>query len=354
MDVYSFVYPMSDRRLRQRFFRFNLILALVAGALSCVFMLIAGLKPEDAMMHALRSMITFVSIGQYTAYVISRRNNHPPRHPRLDLIVRYALAFTGSMIINMAVWSLYVWSTDMSVWMPPHLLPILPIVSCIISVLAILLYRYVKLEEDKVQSEMENLRLQAIVSNTAHQLLKQQIHPHFLFNVLNTVKSLYKKDARQGETFLVHLANFLRASLSNPASRIVSLDEELRMCDDYIAMQQIRFGDALRYHIDINDADRQRYDVPYFSLQILLENAIKHNDLGRDKPLTIAVHIAGDMLVTRNNRNPRRTPEPSTGTGLYNLTERYRLLTRHEPIIEDHTEAFTVSLKLIPHEDHHH
>jgi LytS/YehU family sensor histidine kinase len=219
--------------------------------------------------------------------------------------------------------------------------------SILLNTLILIMHNSVILYHKKNDAEIENAQLKAANAEANNLLLKQQIQPHFLFNALNVLKSLYKKDANAGDAYIVHLANFLRASLSNTSAKVVSLADEVKLCDDYIAMQKLRFGNALQYEINIPSTESTVGFVPSFSLQPLLENAIKHNDVTDEKPLSIKVYTANGYVVVANNLQRKKTAVVSTGNGLANLIKRYELISGDEVIIEENETSFSVRLKIL-------
>jgi len=203
----------------------------------------------------------------------------------------------------------------------------------------------------KSKADIEFSRLKSAQSEAANQLLRQQIHPHFLFNALNTLKSLYKINPQAGEEYLVHLSDFLRASVSSNNPRKTTLKDEIKLCIDYLQMQKIRFGESLCYNISIDNEILENGFVPPFSIQPLLENAIKHNELTKEFPLTILVKNEGDRIKVTNNLRLKSTTETSSGSGLSNLTERYRIISNDELIIENDEKTFSVSIKILSNEN---
>lgn len=212
-------------------------------------------------------------------------------------------------------------------------------------------HRFVILAHATKQSELEVVRLQTANAETTNQLLKQQIQPHFLFNALNTLKSLIKKQPDVADNYLVQLSDFLRASISGHRTDTVSIREELKLCENYMEMQKIRFGEALNYQVEIPATYFDSYHIPFFSLQPLLENAIKHNELTKIHPLYIRIAIDGEYIVVSNNLRIKKNSEISTGNGLTNLRERYRILFQEEVKIEQTETDFLVFIKLIPNEN---
>lgn len=201
------------------------------------------------------------------------------------------------------------------------------------------------------QSELELVRLQSANMESTIQLLKQQIQPHFLFNALNTLKSLIRKKPDLAEDYVIQLSDFLRTSISSQRMDVVSLQQELELCENYMAMQKIRFGEALFYQVNISDESKRKFVIPIFSLQPLLENAIKHNESTKQFPLTISITEEAGYIMVKNNLKIKRFVEPSTGNGLSNLSERYRILFNEKIIIDQSSSDFIVKIKLIENEN---
>lgn len=227
-----------------------------------------------------------------------------------------------------------------------HLYAIL-VLGFILNTIVLIIQDLILVREKKAQIELENAAL--IIKNVeaTNQQLKQQIHPHFLFNSLNTLKSLIHNHPDKAEVYLVMLSNFLRASLSSQMANTAVLKEEIKLCEDYLSMQGVRFGEALRFTIEIPDEIRNTSNVPVFSILPLLENAVKHNSMTVENPLTIEINYVDGWITTSNNIQEKASIEPSTGLGLENLTERYRILSGDTVIIEKNEKRFSVSIKTL-------
>src|SRR5699024_423310 len=159
-------------------------------------------------------------------------------------------------------------------------------ISLILNSFVFLIQNFLLHQFEKNRIEMKLLQLQAINTETRNQLLQQQIQPHFLFNALNILKSLIRRYPETAEAYLVRLSDFLRVSVSGNKTGLATVREELKLCEDYMEMQKIRFGNAICYDVTVKEEDdcMSRY-LPFFSLQPLLENAIKHNELTERNPL---------------------------------------------------------------------
>lgn len=230
----------------------------------------------------------------------------------------------------------------------------IPFLAVVIFSIVHFFHRFVILAHATKQSELEVSRLQITNAETLNQLLKQQIQPHFLFNALNTLKSLIKKQPATAENYLMQLSDFLRASISGYRSDTVSVKEELDLCTNYMEMQKVRFGEALKYEVDVPDSYLHQFYVPFFSLQPLLENAIKHNELTKEKALTIHLYVENESIIVKNNLQKRKQVDSSTGNGLKNLNERYKILHNSDIEINETDKDFIVRIKLIPHENSNH
>jgi len=192
------------------------------------------------------------------------------------------------------------------------------------------------------QSEMikrEALSLQ-------YQVLQNQVNPHFLFNSLNVLGSLIDLDVSKAKVFTRELSLFYRDLLMFKDRDIISLKEEIDFVKRYIYLQQIRFGEALQVEIAANEKIDGKV-IP-LSLQALVENAIKHNEISQANPLNIIIAISDDYeLIVENNLQPKTLLEETSKTGLQNLAGRYRFLTGKEMIITNSNHYFRVSLPLI-------
>jgi two-component system LytT family sensor kinase len=192
--------------------------------------------------------------------------------------------------------------------------------------------------------ESERLKKESLISQL--ELLKNQISPHFLFNSLNALITLVPEDPKLSVLFIQRLSNVYRHVLNYNEKNLISLESELKFLDDYIFLNKMRFGENLRilYQLPVN---LEHIKVIPFTLQMLVENAIKHNIVSGKKPLTITISKAGNFIVVKNNRQIKTSGVESTGTGLQNITNRYELLTNKQVEVAVDTADFSVSLPLI-------
>jgi LytS/YehU family sensor histidine kinase len=209
------------------------------------------------------------------------------------------------------------------------------------------------LREKKAIIESENAQLKIKNIEATYNQLKQQIHPHFLFNSLNTLKTLIRKQPKNAEVYLKKLSDFLRTSITLNNENLAKLSDELKFCLDYLELQKGRFGEALIYSVEIPEEAISGF-VPVFSVQHLLENAIKHNALTVENPLLIEIKYDNNRIIVSNNIQVKDLTEETTGRGLANLAERYKILSGDEIIFQSDDNHFSVSLKILNHEDSNH
>ena len=217
------------------------------------------------------------------------------------------------------------------------------------AVLSLFFYYFVEREHSRQKLQQEVVRVAQLQKETFQaqlEALKSQVDPHFLFNSLNVLGSLIHLDADRAVQFLGQLADVYRALLDAGAQPLVPLHREMALVRAYAHLMETRFGAALRVEWDIAPAWEQAL-VPPTAVQMLLENAIKHNGATTRKPLRIRVFAADGLLVVENNRQPRTDAVVSTHTGLPNIQRRYQLLTDRPVEIVPTPESFVVRLPLL-------
>jgi sensor histidine kinase YesM len=217
------------------------------------------------------------------------------------------------------------------------------------AVLSLFFYYFVEREHSRQKLQQEGYRVAQLQKETFQaqlEALKNQVDPHFLFNSLNVLGSLIHLDADRAVQFLGQLSEVYRALLDSGAQPLVPLRSEMALVRAYAHLMETRFGAALRVEWNIAPAWEQAL-VPPTAVQMLLENAIKHNGSTTRKPLRIKVFADNDMLVVENNRQPRTDTVTSTHTGLQNIQRRYQHLTDRRVEIFPTAESFVVRLPLL-------
>lgn len=185
-----------------------------------------------------------------------------------------------------------------------------------------------------------------------YELLKQQVNPHFLFNSLNTLKYMVESGDKHSVNFILKLADFYRFTLESRKLDLIRLSEELEILDAYMYLLKARFENGIELTKNI---DEQVYPslIPPFTLQLLIENCIKHNVVSMEKPLHISIYSTEGYLIVKNKIQLKRVPESSTGLGLENINQRYIHLLDKRIEIDVDADTFTIKLP-IHYEDHNH
>lgn len=199
-------------------------------------------------------------------------------------------------------------------------------------------------ESSLAKQEAENLEKE--LSQIRFEVLKSQINPHFMFNSLNVLSGLIDSDIKKAQQFIDEFSHVYRYVLETIEQPVISLEKELDFMRSYLFLQQIRYGDMLSYSVNI-PAHLLKSVLPPLSLQVVLENAIKHNIINRSKPLRIDIYHADFSLVVKNNIQPKISSGKSTGLGLKNLVKRYALIGPVEPVFSIENNDYIAKLPLI-------
>jgi two-component system LytT family sensor kinase len=178
-----------------------------------------------------------------------------------------------------------------------------------------------------------------------NETLRSQVNPHFLFNSLNTLSSLILTRPEIAEMFTIKLASIYRYILENSTKPKVTLVSEIAFINDYFELHRIRDEEKIEISVDVPDA--HKYEIIPVSLQILVENAIKHNAATRESPLVIKITLDDNHIIVRNNLQRMASQKQSTKIGLKNLSERVRLSYGEELMIEETVSEFIVKVPLI-------
>jgi len=179
------------------------------------------------------------------------------------------------------------------------------------------------------------------------QLIKSQVNPHFLFNNLNVLSGMVIRDNPEANRFIEAFSKVYRYILNNQQKELVELRSELEFIQPYLFLLQKRFGEGLSVTIDIPEQYQNRHVVPA-ALQMLIENAIKHNVVSRNRPLHILIRAgADDTLLVQNNLQPRLMKEPSTQIGLMNIRKRYEGISGRSVMVHRNNDRFEVNLPLL-------
>jgi LytS/YehU family sensor histidine kinase len=194
--------------------------------------------------------------------------------------------------------------------------------------------RSAQLEKGRAQAELE--------------ALKNQIDPHFIFNSLNTLSHLIEEEPRRAKQFNDNLADVYRYILQNKSRDLVFLQEEVAFIKDYFALLKIRFENAVVLDLNVDETSGDKFLIPPISLQALVENAIKHNELSDASPLVITITLDAENIRVHNKIQKKAGRKQSSEIGLHNLSERYKLITGKTINVQDDGKEFIVVVPVLP------
>lgn len=232
----------------------------------------------------------------------------------------------------------YTFTVDKPFWWRPWFIFLIALLLIGIS------YGYVRFREENLR-KVSSLERERMMFEYEH--LKSQVNPHFLFNSLNTLASLIEEDGDIAVKYTVHLSDLYRNMLSYRDKDLILLSEEWEILQNYLYIQQSRFGNALRLNAYVPKYLMETKKVVPLALQLLVENAIKHNVVSKAAPLTITIEADEETITIRNPLQLKMSKEKGAGLGLVNIRKRYSLLTKRQIIYGEKNNEYIVILPLI-------
>lgn len=250
----------------------------------------------------------------------------------LLLLINYSLFVVAKALADVTPiysFSRSGWYLLLMVWMAE-----MTIVGLLLSNSALHANQQLRQEADRLQIENTQARYAA---------LQSQLNPHFLFNSLNTLVAEIKYHPDTAVSFTRHLSSVYRYVLQCHDRQVATLGEELDFLESYLFLHRVRLGDCIVCDVAIEPAQRER-QLPPLTLQVLVENVIKHNSVSLTRPMTIHLSCTADGIVVSNPIAPKKRQLPSAGVGLRNLANRCRLLTGRDIVVSDDDQQFTVHI----------
>lgn len=207
------------------------------------------------------------------------------------------------------------------------------------------LLTFIGFGKNMITMEVEKERLQTEMIRYKYDSLKSQINPHFLFNSFNVLTELVYEDQKLAEKFIRQLSDLYRYVLDAKEVELIALEKEVEFIESFTFLLKTRFENRVQFELE----------VPFFasemvipmSLQLLIENCIKHNQATTKKPLVVKIFRTGNVVTVENNWQPKTTPVESHKIGLTNLMERYAYFTEEKVIVTQNEESFIVSIPII-------
>lgn len=261
---------------------------------------------------------------------------------RKNLGARFILGIIGALALMwvMVVLPFRMWVID-DYEIHVKLGIILLLITLIYNVIYFAVYSYYQFSSAQLQF-VENERKQMALQLDA---LRSQLSPHFLFNCLNTISSLLYKDLKKAEDFIRQLATTYQFTLDTQKKPIIPLEKELDFVRAYKYLLNVRFENLVQIKIELTDRDMETV-IPPMTIQLLVENAVKHNVISRDNQLRITISSVGHWLVISNNKTKKPAKTTSFRIGLENIKNRYLLLNKRDIKVKDE-EEFSIWLPLL-------
>ena len=258
----------------------------------------------------------------------------------VGLILLFTIPFTGT-----ALWAWAVVTGDPSATWRSIAMAVITVVAGVTFITHVYetLFLVREWESDRQRGEhLQRLNLEAELV-----ALRSEVNPHTLFNNLNALSHLVDERHPRASAFVAALAGSYRYLLRSGSKRLVPLPDELELLDQFLSLATIRYAGGLDVSVQVDATGAARWCIPPVVLPELLENAVKHNDFAADNPLEIEVRLEGDRLTVSHDIRPRRTTVTSTGVGLDNLAQRFRLTTGVAARWADSDGRFVVTLPLV-------
>ncbi|WP_354004162.1 sensor histidine kinase [Spirosoma liriopis] len=314
---------------------------------------------HDLLLHPVR--FALLAVGAYIVLTFYRSK---------DMVVRFFIAGTASLMINHAVTVLLLirstsFSLQLPLWQHPDLFIQMGVVLDLIFFSLGISYRHRReaVRQVVVEKDLENerehhyrkqLEADLILKQLQHEktevqmrALQSQISPHFLFNSLNTLSSLIDESPPQASEFVDELSSVYRYLLRSNENELTTLNLELGFIHSYFHLLRTRFGSGVSLEIAVDQAYNRAW-IPPLTLQLLVENAVKHNVILAEEPLVIRIRTNDQrQLIVENTLQRKPLRVDSNGVGLSNITVKYQLLNQPEPTIEEEGGWFRVTLPLL-------
>jgi sensor histidine kinase YesM len=294
------------------------------------------------------SYFIFISfcVWEGSSWLIYKYRKFLPQHqPFLKILsLCFVTVFYGSILATLlsALWLQYASNFDWAT-----VLRVTTAVSVAVIIFT-LLYEILYLSKEKETEHSKTKQLDTALTKAQLTILKNELDPHFMYNALNTLSYLIKADSEKADDFIIRLSDIYKYFLANKNKEYVSLKEELQFIDHYFFLLQLRYESKIKLIKEIDEYDLESITILPCALQILVENAIKHNAFSEAKPLSIKISINRDSIYVVNTKNPEKIPSHySTKVGLSNLKARYELAYKKPITVESGRNYFAVRLPVL-------
>lgn len=271
-------------------------------------------------------------------------DTQPRKRAFLGVVGSIGVTMVTLIILNLILW-VYIWGNEFSIlWNLENrnFYVIALVITIIVSTTIHAIGFFKEVQKEKLISH--KLRQEKLATELS--ALRSHVDPHFLFNSFNVLSGLIDENPDKAQEFLAGLSKIYRYILEQRNDDTSTVEDELAFAEKYIDLQQMRFENSIAVDTEISKSTLAK-KIPSLSLQLLLENAIKHNGFSDENPLRIKISEGDNALIIKNNIQRRKNIMDSSGMGLQNINDRYSLLTKKQIEIMSEDDLFTVKLPLI-------
>ena len=320
-------------------------------SLAAISGLYGGLRPAQPMFWAASGFFILISvlIWQGNRFLWSKLRGKPDwlEHPvkRLLLLGITCLPFTTVVCVALLVTWQWLAGFERPDW---RLIEGATLATVFAVGVIVHTYETVYLIRQRRRDRAEFERVERARARAEMAALEAQVDPHFVFNSLNTLVELTEENPERATAFTLTLAEVYRYIVSHRNCELVPVSEEIGFLEKYYSLLRLRFGESVHLRLPALSSQHQVYRVPPVSLQLLLENAVKHNEFGEESPLRVAVELREHAIVFSNDRRGKQPPPLGANVGLKNLDERCKLVSGRGIEIQDDGARFVVVVPLVP------
>jgi two-component system LytT family sensor kinase len=269
---------------------------------------------------------------------------HPSKRAIIGIIGSIVVTMLSLAALNFILWTLIEGNEIGAIWLKEN--RAFYIIALVITIIITAILHAIGFFQEAQREKVMNARLRQEKLATELSALRAHVDPHFLFNSFNVLSGLIDEDKEKAQDFLAGLSRIYRYILEQRNEDTSTVRDELKFAEQYLNLQKMRFEDSINLDTQISPALLHK-KIPSLTLQLLLENALKHNSFDEDEPLDISITEQEGSLLVRNNKKERKNISLGNGLGLQNIRDRYALLTTEALVIQDTEHFFTVKLPLI-------
>jgi sensor histidine kinase YesM len=333
---------INDKMIRYFFIPLlGIVIPLISG-----FYRYEAFSIADIIIANCYSIFISFCVWHGSSWIIYKYRKALSYKPLLKILLLCFLTVLYGSIVGTALAGLWMFATSQEVNRQILLQNTLAV--CIAVIVFTLVYEVIFLSNEKENEQSKTKQLDSALTEAQLTILKNELDPHFMYNALNTLSWLIKTNPAKADDFIMRLADIYKYFLKNKNKEYVTLKEELNFIDQYFFLLQLRYENKIKLKKDVEGCDLDSITILPCALQILVENAIKHNVFSEENPLSIKISINNENIYIVNTKQPGKIPPHySTKVGLSNLKARYELAYKKPITVESGRNYFVVRLPLL-------